>query len=224
MLDAGSGMFRAFRHLQHDRIDILLSHAHLDHVCGLTYWLGEQIRRPELEVHLWCSATHSHVIRDRLFDRGLFPAAIRFHWHEIAAGQVAALPRATVQPLLLQHPGTAYGYRLCYGQTSIAYITDTTSDAEDEYWSAIKDCDLILHECNFRREQGELADRTGHTDLGRLADAVRRHRPRAILLTHFNPLDDDVEEAIEAERSAGGLEGTTIWVAVDGQSVSLPSG
>ena len=37
VLDAGSGMCRIGRHLQTEQLDIFLSHAHLDHISGLTY-------------------------------------------------------------------------------------------------------------------------------------------------------------------------------------------
>src|SRR3954451_22666975 len=37
VLDAGSGMCRIGEHLQTEQLDVFLSHAHLDHVSGLTY-------------------------------------------------------------------------------------------------------------------------------------------------------------------------------------------
>ena len=40
VLDAGTGMYRLGKHLQTDRLDIFLTHAHLDHIAGLTYLLN----------------------------------------------------------------------------------------------------------------------------------------------------------------------------------------
>ena len=37
VLDAGSGMCQIGKHLQTEQLDIFLSHAHLDHISGLTY-------------------------------------------------------------------------------------------------------------------------------------------------------------------------------------------
>ena len=37
MLDAGTGLYRAARYLQTPHLDVFLTHAHLDHVIGLTY-------------------------------------------------------------------------------------------------------------------------------------------------------------------------------------------
>ena len=36
-MDAGTGMYRLGRYLKTDEVDIFLTHAHLDHVIGLTY-------------------------------------------------------------------------------------------------------------------------------------------------------------------------------------------
>ena len=37
VLDAGTGLFRLADHLETEHVDVFLSHAHLDHVVGLTY-------------------------------------------------------------------------------------------------------------------------------------------------------------------------------------------
>ncbi|GAF80320.1 unnamed protein product, partial [marine sediment metagenome] len=37
LLDAGTAMFRAGRYLETPDVDIFLTHAHIDHVIGLTY-------------------------------------------------------------------------------------------------------------------------------------------------------------------------------------------
>ena len=40
VLDAGTGFFRVRQHVATPSLDILLTHAHLDHVVGLTYLLA----------------------------------------------------------------------------------------------------------------------------------------------------------------------------------------
>ena len=40
MLDAGTAAFRVKDYIRTNKLDVLLTHAHLDHVIGLTYLLG----------------------------------------------------------------------------------------------------------------------------------------------------------------------------------------
>ncbi len=46
VLDAGTGIYRLTPLIQTDTLDILLSHAHLDHVVGLTFLLDVFFQRP----------------------------------------------------------------------------------------------------------------------------------------------------------------------------------
>ena len=46
VLDAGTGMYRLGRYLKTDEVDIFLTHAHLDHVIGLTYLFSVMWEHP----------------------------------------------------------------------------------------------------------------------------------------------------------------------------------
>ena len=75
VLDAGTAMYRVRDHLVTPELDIFLTHAHLDHVIGLTYLFdvvqGKDIRR--VTVH--GAPEKLAAVRTHLFAEPLFPVA-----------------------------------------------------------------------------------------------------------------------------------------------------
>ena len=85
-LDAGSGFFRLEKHIQQDSIDILISHAHLDHVMGLTYLLDASFREKISKIRIWGEEEKVNAIQDHLFNPLLFPARLDAEWNTIKSG------------------------------------------------------------------------------------------------------------------------------------------
>src|SRR5262245_7209138 len=72
VLDAGTGFFRVRRHLQTPTLDILLTHAHLDHVAGLTDLLSTAFEKSldRITVHGAAeklAAIRAHLLSDSIF-------------------------------------------------------------------------------------------------------------------------------------------------------------
>ncbi len=55
MLDAGTGLYRCNPLIVHDELDILISHAHLDHVFGLTILLETVALTPLKKIRIMVS-------------------------------------------------------------------------------------------------------------------------------------------------------------------------
>ncbi len=72
VLDAGTGIYRLAPLIQTDTLDILLSHAHLDHVVGLTFLLDVFFQRPVKDVRVWGTAQKLDAVQRLLFDESLF--------------------------------------------------------------------------------------------------------------------------------------------------------
>ena len=73
-LDAGTGFFRVQERLQTDTLDVFLTHAHLDHICGLTFFLVPVLRGDVTGVRVHGTARTLTAVRQHLFAEELCPS------------------------------------------------------------------------------------------------------------------------------------------------------
>jgi len=189
MLDAGTGMFRAAQYLQGPALDIFLSHAHLDHVVGLTYLFDLLEVHPLERVTVHAEADKLQAVQQHLFAAALFPKMPPYRFHSIQ--QHTALPGGGVlRHFPLEHPGGVLGYRLDWPGRSMAYVTDTLASPDAPYLAHIKGVDLLVHECYFSDRHKDWAIKTGHSWTSAVARLAADAAVKRLLLTHINPLDD----------------------------------
>jgi ribonuclease BN (tRNA processing enzyme) len=192
VLDAGTGFFRVRDWLQTPQIDIFLTHAHLDHIIGLTF-LFDVAHESGLEAtRVHGRAEDLAAVQTHLFAKPVFPVLPPLQFQTLA-GPISLAGGGTLRYFPLEHPGGSLGYRLDWPGKSLAYVTDTTARPDAPYIESIQDVDLLIHECYFGDGQEELAVKTGHSCLSPVLDVARRARAKRLILVHVNPLatDDD---------------------------------
>lgn len=217
VLDAGSGAFRLPDLVQTDTLDILLSHAHLDHTFGLTFfldllWKMEQRRgRPLERLTIHGESEKLDAIRAHLFHPILFPAALDAQWVPIDDRPEFQLGDAAVTWCRQIHPGGSVAYRLEWARPSkvLVYATDTIGDVSDEFVSWTESADLLMHECYFRDESAKWAMKTGHSWTSRVAEVAARSKPKKLLLTHINPVDDG-DDPVDIEKIRRKVDGEVL--------------
>jgi len=224
MLDAGTGLFRVEKLLDQEEISILLSHAHLDHVFGLTFLLDYVAVTPLRKIHVFGERAKLEAIQKHLFHELLFPVLPPIEWHPIEdLGQEFPLNGARCRWFPLDHPGGSVGYRIDWPGLSLAYVTDTTASPQSEYWREIQGVDWLIHECNFSDEWIDLAIKTGHSWTSAvLANVAEAGIPR-LILTHINPLAGESDPLRLADATAKLPKDTPsqIWVASDSSVIDL---
>ncbi len=199
VLDAGTGIYRLPPLIQTDSIDILISHAHLDHIAGLTFLLDILFQRPVPAVRVWGEAEKLEAIRTHLFNPLIFPAPLPVTWHPIDHHKtflIGAPPKAgSPQPVTVdwrgqEHPSGSVGYRLKWQSPAktLVYATDTTGDESESMSQWIDGADLLMHECYFCDHQQEWAIMTGHCWTSRAAGIAKAGRVKKLLMTHISPL------------------------------------
>lgn len=189
VLDAGTGMFRVRNRLQTPMLDIFLTHAHLDHIVGLTFLFDVLYQKNINRVTVHGEPAKLEAIEKHLLSEFIFPVRLPCEFKPLAetvalagGGQLTSFP--------LEHPGGSLGFRLDWPGHSLAYITDTTAAPDVPYVDFIRGVDLLVHECYFGDELDELAVKTGHSSTTNVARVAEQADVKRLVLVHMNPLDE----------------------------------
>jgi ribonuclease BN (tRNA processing enzyme) len=197
--DAGTGMYRVGRHLTTETLDVFISHAHLDHVVGLTYFFTLLYEKDVKRLTVHGDVTKLAAVRDNLFNEQFFPVKPVFHW-EAVQPEMRLDSGPVLKSFPLIHPGGSLGYRMEHAGKSLAYVTDTTARVDAAYVEQIRGVDMLLHECNFPNGQDELAVKTGHSCLDDVARVAAAAQVKRLVLIHFDPVLEVPAAQIEAAR------------------------
>ena len=219
-LDAGSGIYRLPELLTGQTLDILLSHAHLDHTVGLTYLLDIIASHPLEKIRIWGESAKLEAIREHLFHPLIFPVCPDASWNAIDDLDTFTIGETKVSWRRQQHPGGSVAYRLEWANGKrLVYSTDTTGDTSAESLNWCREVDLLMHECYFRNEAASWAEETGHSWTDRVAEIASLSHPKKLLLTHVNPLEHGANP-VESELIQNRNKAETL-IAEDGMEVSF---
>jgi len=192
VFDAGTGMFRVREYLCTPSLDIFLSHAHLDHVVGLTFLFDVLNGHTMDRVQAHGDPVKLKAIEEHLFSEHIFPAMPQLEFRPLTQ-RVMLSDGAQLTHFPLEHPGGSLGYRVDWPQRSFAYVTDTTARDDADYVERIRGVDLLVHECNFADGNDQLAERTGHSWTTAVARVARKAQVGRLVLVHLDPISSTLD-------------------------------
>jgi len=210
VLDAGSGIRLLGDALPDDiaRVDVLLTHLHMDHIIGLGFFAA--LFRPDLDVHLWGPDSTTQPLWARLtryLSPPLFPVRLRdlpcrLELHDVPFGEFE-LPGLSVRAALVTHPGPTVGYRLDDGRCTLAYLSDhepalgASPFPEPPEWTSgyelAAHVDVLIHDAQYTTAEYPEHVGWGHSSLAHalgfseLADVGR------LVAFHHDPSHDDAQ-------------------------------
>jgi ribonuclease BN (tRNA processing enzyme) len=211
VLDAGSGIRLLGgtlpRSLQ--RVDILLTHLHMDHIIGLGFF--SPLRWPEVEAHIWGPTGTALDLKTRLM-RHLSPPYFPLHinelgsqltLHEIADSRIE-IGGFEIASTPVCHPGPTLGYRVSGPNGKrLAYLPDhepalgvADFPLGPEWTSGFgiaEGADLLFHDAQYTDE--EYAERTGwgHSTMAHALAFARMCGVRRMAIFHHDPNRSDAE-------------------------------
>jgi ribonuclease BN (tRNA processing enzyme) len=201
VLDAGTALFRVREHLQTDELHVFITHAHLDHVVGLTYLLDLLDERRTLRITVHGEAAKLDAVRRHLFSEPLFPVIPPLKFQPLR-GETRLPGQGRLNAFPLAHPGGALGFRLDWNGRSLAYVTDTTAGPDADYADLVQRVDLLIHECYFTDDMQDQARLTGHSCVTAVAELAARAQVGRLLLVHVNPQWSDGGASVLATAQA----------------------
>jgi phosphoribosyl 1,2-cyclic phosphodiesterase len=223
VLDAGTGIRELGIELfKRDarRLNVLLTHLHLDHLEGLRFFGPLFDERMELDI--WGPPSTVLSLEERVrrsFSPPLFPidlrdlpARVRFH----------DLPRepwelggATLTANLVLHPGPTVGFRIETAEASFAYMPDHEpalagiADRPIEWISGgliAEGVDLLVHDAQYSEDEYPGKVGWGHSSMEDAVAFKRAVGARRLVLFHHDPLHTD-ESLAALEEQAQSLAG-----------------
>jgi ribonuclease BN (tRNA processing enzyme) len=199
LFDAGTSFFRVPARLRTRDLQIFLSHAHLDHICGLTYFLPSLLKGDVESVRVYGTASTLAAVETHLLDESLFPIRPGYEFIELT-DEVAVAGDGVLTYVPLSHPGGSTGFKIVWPERSLAYITDTTADVS--YGEFIRGVDLLIHECCLPDSQAQWAAETGHSHTTAVAELARDASVGRLMLVHLDPsLPDEDPVGIDVARA-----------------------
>lgn len=190
IFDAGTSAFRVPQHIQTENLELFLTHAHLDHICGLTYLITPPLTGQIEKLQLYGRPEVLDAVKDQLFSEYVFPVPAPFDFHPIEnEGSLKLISGYQLDWMKLEHhPGGSTAYKLTLPDHTFAYVTDTI--VEDSYFDFIQGVDTLVHECYFPDSKTEWANHTGHSHATPVAELARKADVGRLIVVHVDPLDE----------------------------------
>lgn len=218
ILDAGTGIRALGLELVEQQngavqAEILLSHAHWDHIQGLPHF--KPFFGPGNAVRIWGSrqgTTSLEAILRQQMDPAVFPVPLDALSAKLTVQQVEpgdfTVGTFRVRAMRLRHPGTTLGYRLtpAAGGPSMAYVTDnelgpggrygTPASWRKDFVAFLTGAELLIHDAMYTPEELEEHRGWGHSTFEEAVALAGEAGVKRLVLFHHEPEHGD--EAIDA--------------------------
>lgn len=241
ILDAGTGaraLGTALMEVPPSRVDLLLTHLHVDHLEGLGVF--EPIWHAGTELHIWGPASPVASLDERIatyFSPPLFPvhlsevpATTTFHDAPDIQWRIGG---ATLWSLPIMHPGPTVGYRIEADEKVLTYLTDhepalgADLEALPLEWisgSALAfGADVLIHDCQFTPEEYPSRVGWGHSTTDHVAVFADKAKVDRLVLYHHDPMrtDDQLEAMRDRVIERWGVEPDRCVLAAEGMTLDV---
>jgi cAMP phosphodiesterase len=216
-IDAGSLAMATSPEQQSEIRNIVLTHAHLDHIAGLPLFIDDHFSTLTEPITVFATQDVIEILERDIFNWSVYP---RFSELSNATGPVLryepfgqaeefSVRHLTLRPVDVNHKVPSSGFLISDATTTIALSGDTAET--DGFWNlvnSVEQISAILIECAFPDELDDLAVVSHHLTPRRMKDELAKcERTCPIYVVNLKPMFRD---AIAAQLAALNLTGLSI--------------
>jgi phosphoribosyl 1,2-cyclic phosphodiesterase len=208
ILDAGAGIRPLGESLEGGlrRVDILLSHLHMDHIQGLGFC--PQLLDPGVDTHIWGPVSTTMDLGTHLrryLSPPLFPVRLRdlpnLTLHDLRPGKIS-IGSVEVTCDYIIHPGPTLGYRIQSAGGTLAYLPDhepalgNTPFPGPPRWTSgfdlIAGADVLIHDAQYFEEEYPARVGWGHSSFEHVLALAGMASVGTLVTFHHDPSHTDV--------------------------------
>ncbi|MGF1567845.1 MAG: MBL fold metallo-hydrolase [Nodosilinea sp.] len=196
---------------------LFFTHSHWDHIQGFPFFVPAFVRGNRFNIY-GAIAPNGSTIEQRLNDQMLhpnFPVPLQvmgadLKFCDLDIGETVHLGEITIENALLNHPGEAVGYRVTWGQRSVAYITDTEhfpDRLDDNVLALAHQAEVMIYDSTYTDAEYHDPKSSkvgwGHSTWQEAVKVAQAAGVKTLVIFHHDPThDDDFMEQVAIDTAA----------------------
>lgn len=243
IIDAGSGIRLLGQQLLDEgfaagnrKANILMTHTHWDHIQGFPFFRPVFIPNNHFTFYSPFDNLSERLYKQQVSE--FFPVPVSYmsatlDFKEIEPEKWHQIGKFRVYPMILSHPGQAYGYRIEDGESCLVCASDSEYKRVDptsteKYVDFFNEADLLIFDAQYNLTEALDRPDWGHSTPMMGAEFAYRARVKRLALFHHDPASNDDKIWAGKEQAEGYLvhrypnyTGCQVIVAHDGLSIEI---
>lgn len=167
--------------------DVVLSHAHLDHIAGLPIYIDDLFATVKRPIQIHATKEVIEILERDIFNWAIYPRfselrndhGVVLEYRPFETGKIFKVKHLSVKAINVNHKVPSVGFIVSDEKSTFALTNDTAEI--NEFWEAVnkeKNLSALMVECAFPDELAELA-------------ATSHHLTPKVLRRELNKLEQD---------------------------------